>query len=83
LFPKNPRKAVSNIAEIKTNPGICLATDGMMLSTEEITVHITKMVSPIGPIIANPCKKDLKNKLMSWSKGFFFINYPCIVSLLP
>ena len=53
LFPKNPRSAVKNIAEMNTKPGISLAIDGMRLSMDEMMYQITKTVKPIGPIIAS------------------------------
>ena len=54
LFPRYPNNAVTRMVEMKTSPGISLATDGIMLSIEEMTYQITKIVSPIGPMINSP-----------------------------
>jgi hypothetical protein len=40
--------------EIKTSPGISLATEGIILSIDVTIYQITKIVSPMGPIITNP-----------------------------
>lgn len=74
LFPKYPKSAVAQITIMKVTPGYNFSESiGIEFSMDETIYQITKMVSPAGPIIISPCRKDFKMMLNALSKLFFFI----------